>query len=58
MQGSLASDRVCHIRMSDEEVVKYYGPDLPATAESGECVTVDGELAPAYASITPGRTAK
>jgi hypothetical protein len=44
--------------MSDEEVVKYYGPDLPATAEAGECATVDGELAPAYASITPGRTAK
>lgn len=39
IRGDLVTDRVCHIRMTEEEVTQYYGPDLPATSQAGVCVT-------------------
>lgn len=58
LKGDLTTERVCNIRLTEEEVAKYYGPEIIATPETGECRTKDGELAPTYASVTTSKTPK
>jgi hypothetical protein len=58
LKGNFASERVCHIRMKANDLVKFYGPDLPANVEAGQCVTKEGDLAPTYTKVSTGKTNK
>jgi hypothetical protein len=33
LKGNLNTERVCHIRLTDDEVAKYYGPEIVASPE-------------------------